>query len=96
MAHYRPSELAAAALCLSLHLLSSKELEVVWTPTMAYYSGYSLDHLDPIIRKLAKLVVNINNSKYKAVYNKYSDASVAKVATLPELKSEDIFELASP
>lgn len=95
MAHYRPSELAAAAICLSLYLLSSKQLDVVWTPNMTYYSGYSLEHLDPIIRKLAKIVVNVNNSKYKAVYNKYSDTSVAKVATLPQLKSEAITELAS-
>lgn len=96
MAHYRPSELAAAALCLSLYLLSSKQLQVVWTPTMIHYSGYSLEHLDPIIRKLAKIVVNVDNSKNKAVYKKYSDTSVAKVATLPQLKSEAIVELASP
>ncbi|KAG6455242.1 G2/mitotic-specific cyclin-B isoform X2 [Manduca sexta] len=94
MAHYRPSELAAAAICLSLHLLSNKRLEDVWTPTLFYYSGYSLEHIDPIIRKLAKIVINVENSKYKAVYNKYQDVTLAKVSSLPQLKGESIYELA--
>ncbi|KOB75944.1 Uncharacterized protein OBRU01_06553, partial [Operophtera brumata] len=95
MAHYRPSELAAAAICLSLYLLSSKRLEAVWTPSMVFYSGYSLEHLEPIIRKLAKIVVNVSNSKYQAVFNKYSDPNLAKVATLPQLGSAAIAELAT-
>lgn len=95
MAHFRPSELAAAAICLSLYLLSSKQLEVVWTPSMTFYSGYSLEHLDPIIRKLAIIVVNVNNSKCQAVFNKYSDPSLARVASLPQLKSEAIIDLAT-
>ncbi|XP_072944524.1 G2/mitotic-specific cyclin-B [Epargyreus clarus] len=94
MAHYRPSELAAAAICLSLYLLSSKTLSEVWTPTLSYYSGYSLEHIDPIIRKLAKIVINVDNSKFKAVYKKYLDATLAKVSSLPQLKGEAIHELA--
>lgn len=94
MAHYRPSELAAAALCLSLSLLSGKTLDEVWTPTLSYYSEYSLEHIDPIIRKIAKIVVNVKSSKYKAVYNKYLDPKLAKVSTLPELKETVIHELA--
>lgn len=93
MAHYRPSELAAAAICLSLHLLSGRKLEEVWTPTLSYYSGYSLEHIDPIMRKLAKIVINVENSKYKAVYNKYLDTTLAKVSGLPQLKGEAICEL---
>ncbi|XP_031769157.2 G2/mitotic-specific cyclin-B2-like isoform X2 [Galleria mellonella] len=94
MAHYRPSELAAAAICLSLYLLSTKELDEVWTPTMVYYSTYSLSHIKPIIRKIAKVVINVENSKFKAVYNKYLDATLAKVSMLPQLKGEAIHELA--
>ncbi|KAL4702998.1 hypothetical protein ACJJTC_008776 [Scirpophaga incertulas] len=95
MAQYRPSELAAAAICLSLHLLSGKKLEQVWTPTLSYYSDYSLDHIDPIIKKMAKVVINVEKSKYKAVYNKYLDPTLAKVASLPELKGVAINELAN-
>ncbi|KAM3960994.1 G2/mitotic-specific cyclin-B2-like [Aphomia sociella] len=94
MAHYKPSELAAAAICLSLYLLSSKKLKDVWTQTLSFYSCYSFEHIDPIIRKLAKIVVNVDNSKYKAVYNKYLDTTLAKVANLPQLRGEAIYELA--
>lgn len=94
MAHYRPSELAAAAICLSLYLLSSKKLEDVWTPTLSYYSGYSFEHIDPIMRKLANIVINVDNSKCKAVYNKYLDTTLAKVSNLPQLRGEAIYELA--
>ncbi|XP_059048639.1 G2/mitotic-specific cyclin-B2 [Achroia grisella] len=94
MAHYRPSELAAAATCLSLYLLSSKELDNVWTPTLVYYSTYSLGHIDPIMRKMARIVINVENSNFKAVYNKYLDTTLAKVSSLPQLKGELIYELA--
>ncbi|XP_026755615.2 G2/mitotic-specific cyclin-B1-like [Galleria mellonella] len=94
MAHYKPSELAAAAICLSLYLLSSKKLEEVWTPTLFYYSGYSLAHIEPIIRKLVNIVINVDNSKHKAVYNKYLDVTLAKVSSLPQLRGEAIYELA--
>ncbi|CAH2102642.1 unnamed protein product [Euphydryas editha] len=94
MAHYRPSELAASAICLSLYLLSSKKISDVWTPTLSYYSGYSLDHIIPIMVKIAKIVINVDNSKHKAVYNMYSDNTVAKVSHLPQLKGDAIYELA--
>ncbi|KAJ8735480.1 hypothetical protein PYW07_007100 [Mythimna separata] len=93
MAHYRPSELAAAAVCTSLYLLSRKKLEDVWTPTLQYYSGYSLEHIKPIIEKIARIISNVDNCKYKSVFKKYSDPSLAKVSCLPELKSEAFYDL---
>ncbi|VVD04180.1 unnamed protein product [Leptidea sinapis] len=87
MAHYHPSELAAAAVCLSMHILTNKSLEEVWTPSLAYYSSYELNHIDPIIRNIAKIVKNVGKSKHKAVYNKYLDPTLAKVSGLPQLKS---------
>lgn len=95
MAHYRPSELAAAAVCLSLHLLSGEDLEEVWTPTLSYYSGYHLEHLSPIITKLAKIVVNVDNCNHKAVYKKYLDLTLAKVSSLPHLRGDAIHKLAN-
>ncbi|XP_022117536.2 G2/mitotic-specific cyclin-B2 [Pieris rapae] len=93
MAHYRPSELAAAAICLSLHLLSSAPLTEVWSPTLSYYSGYSFSHIEPIIRKISKIVFNIEKSKFQAVYQKYTSASLAKVSTLPQVKGTAIHNL---
>lgn len=94
MSHYRPSELAAAAVCLSLYLLSNKKLSEAWTPTLSYYSSYSLDHIVPIMVKIARIVINVDNSKLKAVYNMYSDLTVAQVSQLPQLKGDAIHELA--
>lgn len=96
MAYYRPSELAAASLCLSLYLISSKKLEEVWTPVLAYYSRYNLQHLQPIVKKIAKIVVGVGTSKYKAVYKKYLDLKLAKVSTLPQLNGDAIYELIQP
>lgn len=93
MAHYRPSEVAAASLCLSLYLLSVKKLKDLWTPTLAYYSQYSLHHLEPIIKKIAKIVVGVGKSKFKAVYNKYLDHKLAKVSAIPQLNLDAINEL---
>lgn len=61
---------------------------------MSYYSGYTLEHIEPIIRKIAKIVTNVDNSKYKAVYNKYLDVTLAKVSSLQQLKGDTIYELA--
>ncbi|CAK1544664.1 unnamed protein product [Leptosia nina] len=94
MAHYKPSELAATAVCLSLHVLSGTPLHDVWTRTLAYYSGYALAHIEPILRKIATLVINVDKSKYKAVHKKYSDVTLAKVSTLPHLKGDAMFVLA--
>ncbi|XP_023947657.2 G2/mitotic-specific cyclin-B [Bicyclus anynana] len=94
MAHYKPSELAAAALCLSLHLLSDEPLTEVWTPTIKYYSEYTLEHLEPIIRKIANIVVGVQKSKFQAVYNKYCNVKLGSVATLSKLKGEAILKLA--
>ncbi|XP_068626558.1 G2/mitotic-specific cyclin-B [Battus philenor] len=95
MSHYRPSELASAAICLSLHLLSTKSLKEVWTPTLKHYSGYSLEHIQPIITKLANIVINVENSKFQAVPRKYADISLAKVSTLPQLTGEAIHIVAN-
>ncbi|KAJ2947800.1 hypothetical protein O0L34_g9583 [Tuta absoluta] len=94
MSHYYPSELAAAAICLSQHLSLNKPCEDVWTPTLAYYSGYSLEHIRPIIRKIAKIVCNVENSKCQAVYNKYTDISLARVALSSALKGDAIRHVA--
>ncbi|KAJ0182593.1 hypothetical protein K1T71_001962 [Dendrolimus kikuchii] len=94
MAHYKPSELAAAAICLSLYVLSSKDLETLWTPTLAYYSGYPLSYVQPIMWKIAKIVVNVQNSNHQAVFKKYSDTTLAKVSLLPQLRGAAIRQLA--
>ncbi|XP_042339003.1 G2/mitotic-specific cyclin-B2-like, partial [Plectropomus leopardus] len=61
MVHYRPSEVAAASLCLSQLLLDG----VSWSPTQQHYSTYDAAHLKPIMQHIAKNVVTVNEGKTK-------------------------------
>ncbi|KAK3701789.1 hypothetical protein QZH41_009801, partial [Actinostola sp. cb2023] len=51
---FLPSEIAAAALCLSLKLLDNSE----WTPTLEYYSTYTETQLAPCMKRIAQLIMN--------------------------------------
>lgn len=88
MAHYRPSEIAAASLYLSLQLLNSSKTptEQIWNPTLEFYSRYSADHLKPISRQIANLAKNASSAKLKAVYVKYQSCQLGKISLRSELK----------
>lgn len=92
LAHVDPSEQSAAALCLSLHLLSTDESEV-WSATLQYYSTYSEQKLMPTITRMAALAATASKSSLKAVFNKYCSRTKLKVAMLPELKGSKIKKL---
>lgn len=53
MVQYDPSEIAAAAIYLSMALLGSEDN---WGAKMTHYSMYSEDHIKPIIQKMAAAV----------------------------------------
>ena len=59
LAHCRVSQLAAAALCLSLKVLQDEETEG-WTETLTHYSYYPESQLRPIMAHLASLVLKAN------------------------------------
>ncbi|XP_031179495.1 G2/mitotic-specific cyclin-B2-like isoform X2 [Sander lucioperca] len=94
MVHYRPSEIAAAALSLSQLLLE----ELPWSPTQQHYSTYDAAHLKPIMQHIAKNVVTVNEgkTKFQAVRNKYSSSKLMKISLIPQLKSATIVTLAAP
>ncbi|KAI8035496.1 G2/mitotic-specific cyclin-B-like [Drosophila gunungcola] len=91
MASYRPSEIAAASLFLSLHLLNGNYRAGTgfndrhWTPTLTYYSRYSAAHLRPITRIIAKLARDAPQAKLKAIFNKYQGSNFQKIALRAEL-----------
>ncbi|XP_059213754.1 G2/mitotic-specific cyclin-B2-like [Centropristis striata] len=93
MVHYRPSEIAAASLCLSQLLLEG----LPWSPTQQHYSTYDAAHLRPIMQHLAKNVVMVNEgkTKFQAVKTKYSSSKVMKISLVPQLKSSIIKTMAS-
>nr|CAA39148.1 cyclin B [Drosophila melanogaster] len=90
MATYRPSEIAAASLFLSLHLLNGNHRAGTgfndrhWTPTLTFYSRYSAAHLRPITRLIAKLARDAPQAKLKAIYNKYQGSKFQKIALRTE------------
>ncbi|KAM6943542.1 G2/mitotic-specific cyclin-B2 [Xenentodon cancila] len=94
MVHYRPSEVAAASLCLSQLLLSER----LWSPTQQHYSTYDEPHLKPIMQHIAKNVVMVNERKTKflAIKNKYSSSKLLKISLIPQLKSSIIGTMAAP
>lgn len=86
MAHYRPSEIASAAVCLSVSLISPNiSPRSCWTSTLAFYSGYTYRALSPLIKKLAGVLSAAETSRYKAVSEKYSSSKHGKVSKYPEL-----------
>uniref|UniRef100_A0A8D0G8B9 Cyclin B2 n=1 Tax=Sphenodon punctatus TaxID=8508 RepID=A0A8D0G8B9_SPHPU len=93
MMHHHPSEIAAAALCLSRKIL----IQGAWGSKQHYYTGYSEDSLLLVMKHMAKNVtrVNENLTKYIAVKNKYSSSKLMKISTIPQLNSKTIKDLAS-
>lgn len=93
MAHYKPSEVAASSIFLSLHLINGDSQlpsgfdDTHWTPTLEWYSRYPAEHLHPIAKKIAALARNAATAKLKSVYTKYQSQGLLKVSMRPELTS---------
>ncbi|XP_055056966.1 G2/mitotic-specific cyclin-B1 [Misgurnus anguillicaudatus] len=92
MIHFPPSQVASAAYALTLKVFKCGE----WTPTLQHYMGYSEDQLVPVMQHIAKNVVRVNEglSKHLAVKNKYSSQKQMRIASISQLKSPLIKELA--
>ncbi|XP_023672903.1 G2/mitotic-specific cyclin-B2-like isoform X1 [Paramormyrops kingsleyae] len=94
MLHYRPSEIAAAALCLSQLVIDGQQ----WSVTQQHYTGYDEVHLKPIMQHMAKNVVRVNEglTKHAAVKNKYASSKLLRISLLSQLQSSDMKNLAAP
>ncbi|XP_061463441.1 G2/mitotic-specific cyclin-B1 [Rhineura floridana] len=94
MVHYSPSQIAAAAFCLSTKVLDEGE----WTPTLQHYMYYAENALIPVMQHMAKnvLLVNRGIAKHMTVKNKYASSKHAKISTLPALNSAVVQDLAKP
>ncbi|KAM9125733.1 G2/mitotic-specific cyclin-B2 isoform 2-T2 [Pangshura tecta] len=93
MIHHHPSEIAAAALCLSQKVLGQGE----WGVKQQYYTGYAEDNLMLIMQHMAKNVVRVNENltKYTAIRNKYASSKLMRISTIPQLNSKPVKDLAS-
>lgn len=90
MAHIQPSLLAAAALYLSLKLLT----ELSWSDTLKYYSNYSEEELAPVVKAISKVIVKAESSKLQAIHAKYASSKFFKISTISQLKSPVVKKLA--
>ncbi|XP_061855308.1 G2/mitotic-specific cyclin-B2 isoform X2 [Colius striatus] len=61
MVHHRPSEIAAAALCLSQKILGHNK----WDTKQQYYTGYTEDSLVMTMKHIAKNVIKVNEKLTK-------------------------------
>jgi len=88
------SQLAAASLCLSL-LVLEPEATSAWSPTLAYYSGYSSQEVLPLVGHLAGnlLAAHSQNCKLDAVKTKYKSSKFLRASDLGDSKRETILKL---
>ncbi|KAM4532137.1 G2/mitotic-specific cyclin-B1 [Fundulus diaphanus] len=92
MVHFPPSMVASAALALTLKVLDAGE----WDATLQHYMNYSAESLIPVMAHIAKNVVKVNEgrTKHMAVKGKYSTSKQMKIASIPQLKSSVVKDLA--
>uniref|UniRef100_A0A673KTT5 G2/mitotic-specific cyclin-B1 n=1 Tax=Sinocyclocheilus rhinocerous TaxID=307959 RepID=A0A673KTT5_9TELE len=66
------------------------------TPTLQHYMGYTEDSLVPVMQQIARNVVRVNEglSKHLAVKNKYSSQKQMRIASISQLKSSLVKDLA--
>ncbi|NXN67125.1 CCNB2 protein, partial [Himantopus himantopus] len=92
MVHHRPSEIAAAALCLSQKVLGRNK----WGTKQQYYTGYTEESLVMTMKHMAKNVVKVNKklTKYTSVRSKYAAVELLSISTIPQLSGEVISDMA--
>ncbi|TKS84177.1 G2/mitotic-specific cyclin-B1 [Collichthys lucidus] len=92
MVHFPPSMLASASLALTLKILDAGD----WDVTLQHYMDYTAESLIPVMAHIAKNVVKVNEglTKHMAIKGKYSTSKQMRIATLAQLKSSMVKDLA--
>ena len=96
--HVSPSQLAAAALCLSCRIVNEEFDENVekleWEDKMVHYSGYEESELEPLMALIASFVVESETSKLCYVKQKYQSSKFMRISASPLLKAEPFTNIA--
>ncbi|KAI9540355.1 G2/mitotic-specific cyclin-B1 [Dissostichus eleginoides] len=92
MVHMPPSIVASASLALSLKVLDAGE----WDVTLQHYMEYTAESLIPVMAHIAKNVVKVNDgtTKHMAIKGKYSTSKQMRIATIAQLKSSVVTDIA--
>ncbi|KAI2798610.1 G2/mitotic-specific cyclin-B2 [Blomia tropicalis] len=101
-AHWNPSLLAATALYLALRLtaietgtFTSDSPDIIWTPTIEHYTGYSRSTVFKHAGILAKVIVGSEASKFQNCKRKYSSSTYMQISKSQALSSKWVKRLAS-
>lgn len=96
LAHVNPSQLAAAALALSMRLLEpgTSSMKEVWSDMLKHYTRYTLPTLLPTIQTLATVLYAAPNSKLTSVFQKYSNKKFMKISRIPALDDPVLKQIA--
>ncbi|XP_033951946.1 G2/mitotic-specific cyclin-B1-like [Pseudochaenichthys georgianus] len=92
MVHMPPSIVASASLALSLKVLDAGE----WDVTLQHYMEYTAESLIPVMAHIAKNVLKVNDgtTKHMAIKGKYSTSKQMRIATIAQLKSSVVTDIA--
>ncbi|XP_034091083.1 G2/mitotic-specific cyclin-B1-like [Gymnodraco acuticeps] len=92
MVHMPPSIVASASLALSLKVLDAGE----WDVTLQHYMEYTAESLIPVMAHIAKNVLKVNDgtTKHMAIKGKYSTSKQMRIATISQLKSSVVTDIA--
>uniref|UniRef100_H3CI02 Cyclin B1 n=1 Tax=Tetraodon nigroviridis TaxID=99883 RepID=H3CI02_TETNG len=92
MVSFPPSIVACAALALTLRVLDVGE----WDATLQHYMDYNVESLTPVMAHIAKNVVKVNEgqTKHMAVKGKYSTSKQMRIASISQLRSSVVKDLA--
>ncbi|XP_062849400.1 G2/mitotic-specific cyclin-B3 [Trichomycterus rosablanca] len=82
----RASLLASACLLIAL---VTKDLGG-WTPCLQFHSGYSIEDLAPVARKLQNMLSSPGDSKLATIRSKYSHKVFFEVAMMPTVSTEKL------
>lgn len=86
-------QVAGASLLLALRLMDTSDgSQSVWNKTIQHYTTYSEQQLDPIVQKMAQVVMDAPSSKLRAVYNKYKQPKLGQISTHPQLTATDALD----
>jgi cyclin B len=83
--HVKPSQVAAAAIFITKCVMRNHVNSLFWTPTMSFYSGYTLHDFAPLVSRLADLITSSKQSRLTAVRRKYSIKQLHEISLNPKL-----------
>ncbi len=89
LCHHLPSELAAAAIGLSIRILDAgrRRTPLYWNKSMETYSGYVAAALEPLMTKLCAVLVDSDSKNLRGVRAKYNNQRYSSISAAPQLSS---------